>query len=113
MLWNQLNKETREHHIACVELFYRLHCLAPSANICEDIICQALLDRDKVSPACPGAPPALWDWPSPSQISCCSLLCIFTPVVVVFSQTLTGSVRVFTIPWDLFSMGLGLDLSPG
>uniref|UniRef100_U3K758 DOP1 leucine zipper like protein B n=2 Tax=Ficedula albicollis TaxID=59894 RepID=U3K758_FICAL len=47
VLWNQLNKETREHHIACVELFYRLHCLAPSANICEDIICQALLDRDK------------------------------------------------------------------
>ncbi|XP_063249288.1 protein dopey-2 [Prinia subflava] len=47
VLWNQLNKETREHHIACVELFYRLHCLAPSANICEDIICQALLHRDK------------------------------------------------------------------
>ncbi|NXU91370.1 DOP2 protein, partial [Xiphorhynchus elegans] len=47
VLWNQLNKETREHHIACVELFYRLHCLAPSANICEDIICHALLDRDK------------------------------------------------------------------
>ncbi|NXP05307.1 DOP2 protein, partial [Thinocorus orbignyianus] len=47
VLWNQLNKEKREHHIACVELFYRLHCLAPSANICEDIICHALLDRDK------------------------------------------------------------------
>ncbi|XP_071609571.1 protein DOP1B isoform X4 [Heliangelus exortis] len=47
VLWNQLNKETREHHIACVELFYRLHCLAPSANICEDIICHALLDHDK------------------------------------------------------------------
>ncbi|KFV71290.1 Protein dopey-2 [Dryobates pubescens] len=47
VLWDQLNKETREHHIACVELFYRLHCLAPSANICEDIICHALLDRDK------------------------------------------------------------------
>uniref|UniRef100_A0A8C5T458 DOP2 protein n=1 Tax=Malurus cyaneus samueli TaxID=2593467 RepID=A0A8C5T458_9PASS len=45
--FGNLNKETREHHIACVELFYRLHCLAPSANICEDIICQALLDRDK------------------------------------------------------------------
>lgn len=51
MLWNQLNKETREHHVACVELFYRLHCLAPSANICEDIICHALLDPDKVSPS--------------------------------------------------------------
>uniref|UniRef100_A0A8B9BPL4 DOP1 leucine zipper like protein B n=1 Tax=Anser brachyrhynchus TaxID=132585 RepID=A0A8B9BPL4_9AVES len=47
VLWNQLNKETREHHIACVELFYRLHCLAPSANICEDIICHSLLDHDK------------------------------------------------------------------
>ncbi|NXK86473.1 DOP2 protein, partial [Formicarius rufipectus] len=47
VLWNQLNKDTREHHIPCVELFYRLHCLAPSANICEDIICHALLDRDK------------------------------------------------------------------
>nr|XP_003464024.1 protein dopey-2 [Cavia porcellus] len=47
VLWNQLNKETREHHVACVELFYRLHCLAPSANICEDIICHALLDPDK------------------------------------------------------------------
>ncbi|XP_075767752.1 protein DOP1B isoform X2 [Pelodiscus sinensis] len=47
VLWNQLNKETREHHITCVELFYRLHCLAPSANICEDIICHSLLDHDK------------------------------------------------------------------
>lgn len=46
-LWNQLNKETREHHITCVELFFRLHCLAPTANICEDIICHALLDPDK------------------------------------------------------------------
>ncbi|KAG8136534.1 putative Dopey family member 2 protein [Naja naja] len=46
-LWNQLNKETQEHHNTCVELFYRLHCLAPSANICEDIICHALLDHDK------------------------------------------------------------------
>ncbi|XP_068126561.1 protein dopey-2 isoform X2 [Hyperolius riggenbachi] len=48
VLWNQLNIETREHHITCVELFYRLHCLAPSANICEEIICQTLLDNDKV-----------------------------------------------------------------
>uniref|UniRef100_A0A2K5N507 DOP1 leucine zipper like protein B n=1 Tax=Cercocebus atys TaxID=9531 RepID=A0A2K5N507_CERAT len=47
VLWNQLNKETREHHVTCVELFYRLHCLAPTANICEDIICHALLDPDK------------------------------------------------------------------
>ncbi|XP_040279050.1 protein dopey-2 isoform X1 [Bufo bufo] len=48
VLWNQLNMETREHHITCVELFYRLHCLAPSANICEEIICQTLLNYDKV-----------------------------------------------------------------
>ncbi|XP_045396593.1 protein dopey-2 isoform X2 [Lemur catta] len=47
VLWNQLNKETREHHVTCVELFYRLHCLAPTANICEDIICHTLLDPDK------------------------------------------------------------------
>ncbi|XP_036098270.1 protein dopey-2 isoform X2 [Molossus molossus] len=47
VLWNQLNKETREHHVTCVELFYRLHCLAPTASICEDIICHALLDPDK------------------------------------------------------------------
>uniref|UniRef100_A0A2K5DRV8 DOP1 leucine zipper like protein B n=1 Tax=Aotus nancymaae TaxID=37293 RepID=A0A2K5DRV8_AOTNA len=47
VLWNQLNKETREHHVTSVELFYRLHCLAPMANICEDIICHALLDPDK------------------------------------------------------------------
>ncbi|KAM5281512.1 protein DOP1B isoform 2-T2 [Ctenodactylus gundi] len=47
VLWTQLNKETREHHVACVELFYRLHCLAPAASICEDVICHALLDPDK------------------------------------------------------------------
>ncbi|XP_043927484.1 protein dopey-2 [Protopterus annectens] len=47
VLWNQLNKERREHHVICVELFFKLHCLAPSANICEDIICQSLLHRDK------------------------------------------------------------------
>ncbi|XP_074156698.1 protein DOP1B isoform X2 [Sminthopsis crassicaudata] len=47
VLWNQLNKDTQEHHIACVELFYRLHCLAPSTNICEDIICHSLLEPDK------------------------------------------------------------------
>uniref|UniRef100_A0A4W3K3C2 DOP1 leucine zipper like protein B n=1 Tax=Callorhinchus milii TaxID=7868 RepID=A0A4W3K3C2_CALMI len=49
VLWNQLNKESREHHVTCVELFYKLHCLAPSANICEDIICQSLLHRDKAT----------------------------------------------------------------
>ncbi|XP_037344081.2 protein dopey-2 [Pungitius pungitius] len=47
VLWNQLDTERREQHTSCVELFYRLHCLAPSASICEDIICQALLHKDK------------------------------------------------------------------
>ncbi|XP_051938697.1 protein dopey-2 [Hippocampus zosterae] len=47
VLWSQLDTERREQHTACVELFYRLHCLAPSATICEDIICQALLHKDK------------------------------------------------------------------
>ncbi|XP_036896509.1 protein dopey-2 isoform X1 [Sturnira hondurensis] len=47
VLWSQLNEETREHHVPCVDLFYRLHCLAPTASVCEDIICHALLDPDK------------------------------------------------------------------
>nr|XP_046260051.1 protein dopey-2 isoform X2 [Scatophagus argus] len=47
VLWNQLDTERREQHISCVELFYRLHCLAPSVSICEDIICQAILHKDK------------------------------------------------------------------
>ncbi|KAM8855893.1 protein DOP1B isoform 2-T2 [Spinachia spinachia] len=47
VLWSQLDTERREQHTSCVELFYRLHCLAPSASICEDIICQALLHKDK------------------------------------------------------------------
>ncbi|XP_017325079.2 protein dopey-2 isoform X2 [Ictalurus punctatus] len=48
VLWAQLDTERKEQHISCVELFYRLHCLAPSPAICEDIICMALLSRDKV-----------------------------------------------------------------
>uniref|UniRef100_A0A1A7XN10 Dopey family member 2 n=1 Tax=Iconisemion striatum TaxID=60296 RepID=A0A1A7XN10_9TELE len=47
VLWAQLDTEQREQHVSCVDLFYRLHCLAPSASICEDIICQALLHKDK------------------------------------------------------------------
>ncbi|KAM9851340.1 protein DOP1B [Aulostomus maculatus] len=47
VLWGQLDTERKEQHTSCVELFYRLHCLAPSASICEDIICQALLHKDK------------------------------------------------------------------
>ncbi|XP_076857747.1 protein DOP1B isoform X2 [Brachyhypopomus gauderio] len=48
VLWAQLDTEHRELHVSCVDLFYRLHCLAPSAHICEDIVCMALLSRDKV-----------------------------------------------------------------
>lgn len=48
VLWSQLDMDRREQHISCVELFYRLHCLAPTASICEEIICQALLHKDKV-----------------------------------------------------------------
>jgi len=48
VLWSQLDTERKEQHISCVDLFYRLHCLTPSASICEDIICQALLHKDKV-----------------------------------------------------------------
>ncbi|XP_038162700.1 protein dopey-2 isoform X2 [Cyprinodon tularosa] len=47
VLWSQLDTEQREQHVSCVDLFYRLHCLAPSASVCEDIICQALLHKDK------------------------------------------------------------------
>lgn len=48
VLWAQIDSERREQHVSGVELFYRLHCLAPSTAICEDIICMALLNRDKV-----------------------------------------------------------------
>ncbi|KAL4657008.1 protein dopey-2 isoform X2 [Arapaima gigas] len=47
VLWGQLDSERGELHVTCVELFYRLHCLAPSASICEDIICLALQHQDK------------------------------------------------------------------
>lgn len=47
VLWTQLDTERKEQHISCVELFFRLHCLAPSPSICEDIICQALMHKDK------------------------------------------------------------------
>lgn len=47
VLWNQLDTERKEQHISCVELFFRLYCLAPSPSICEDIICLALMHKDK------------------------------------------------------------------
>lgn len=60
VLWGQLDTERREQHISCVELFYRLHCLAPSSSICEDIICQALLHKDKVAECTPNSPKTFW-----------------------------------------------------
>ncbi|XP_063069952.1 protein dopey-2 isoform X2 [Engraulis encrasicolus] len=47
VLWCQLDSERPDHHLSCVELFYRLHCLAPSPRTCEDIICLGLLHPDK------------------------------------------------------------------
>ncbi|XP_036396715.1 protein dopey-2-like [Megalops cyprinoides] len=47
ILWGQLDTEHQEHHTTCVELFCRLHGLAPSPAICEDVICQELLHGDK------------------------------------------------------------------
>ncbi|KAG5283847.1 hypothetical protein AALO_G00046800 [Alosa alosa] len=47
VLWCELDSEWREHHLSCVELFYQLHCLAPSPHVCEDIICLGLLHTDK------------------------------------------------------------------
>ncbi|XP_048879071.1 protein dopey-2 isoform X1 [Brienomyrus brachyistius] len=47
VLWAQLDSEQGELHVSCVELFYRLHCLAPSASVCEDIVCLALQHREK------------------------------------------------------------------
>ncbi|XP_018614544.2 protein dopey-2 isoform X2 [Scleropages formosus] len=48
VLWGQLDSERGELHVTCVELFYRLHCLAPTASVCEDIVCLALQHREKV-----------------------------------------------------------------
>ncbi|XP_077584643.1 protein DOP1B [Stigmatopora nigra] len=47
VLWNQLDRERSEQHAASVELFYRLHRLAPSPDICEDVICRALTHHEK------------------------------------------------------------------
>ncbi|KAJ8252976.1 hypothetical protein GJAV_G00207790 [Gymnothorax javanicus] len=47
MLWQQLDTEQKELHVPSVDLLYRLHCLAPSANVCEGIICQELMHKDK------------------------------------------------------------------
>ncbi|XP_054596555.1 protein DOP1A isoform X2 [Nothobranchius furzeri] len=47
ILWNQLSEGTPQHHQRSVELFYQLHNLVPSSSICEDVISQHLMHRDK------------------------------------------------------------------
>uniref|UniRef100_A0A672QY24 DOP1 leucine zipper like protein A n=1 Tax=Sinocyclocheilus grahami TaxID=75366 RepID=A0A672QY24_SINGR len=47
ILWDQLGEETPQHHKRSVELFYQLHNLAPSPSICEDVISQQLMHRDR------------------------------------------------------------------
>lgn len=49
ILWGQLSEGTPQHHQRSVELFYQLHNLVPSSSICEDVISQQLMHRDKVS----------------------------------------------------------------
>ncbi|KAK1171168.1 protein dopey-1-like isoform X2 [Acipenser oxyrinchus oxyrinchus] len=46
-LWDQLGEGTPQHHQRSVELFYQLHNLVPSSSICEDVISQQLIHRDK------------------------------------------------------------------
>nr|XP_055066452.1 protein dopey-1 isoform X3 [Misgurnus anguillicaudatus] len=47
ILWDQLGEATPQHHKRSVELFYQIHNLAPSPGICEDVISQQLMHRDK------------------------------------------------------------------
>lgn len=47
ILWDQLSEATPQHHQRSVELFYQLHNLVPSSSICEDVISQQLMHRDK------------------------------------------------------------------
>ncbi|MBN3318093.1 DOP1 protein, partial [Atractosteus spatula] len=46
-LWDQLGEGTPQYHQRSVELFYQLHNLVPSSSICEDVISQQLMHRDK------------------------------------------------------------------
>ncbi|XP_067845265.1 protein dopey-1 isoform X2 [Heptranchias perlo] len=46
-LWNQLGEKTPQYYQKSVELFYQLHNLVPSSSICEDVISQQLLHKDK------------------------------------------------------------------
>ncbi|XP_053529723.1 protein dopey-1 isoform X3 [Ictalurus punctatus] len=47
LLWDQLGEVTPQHHQRSVELFYQLHNLVPSSSICEDVISNQLMHRDK------------------------------------------------------------------
>ncbi|XP_062843400.1 protein dopey-1 isoform X2 [Trichomycterus rosablanca] len=47
LLWDQLGVATPQHHQRSVELFYQLHNLVPSSSICEDVISNQLMHRDK------------------------------------------------------------------
>ncbi|XP_030639951.1 protein dopey-1 [Chanos chanos] len=47
ILWERLGERTPQHHQRSVELFYQLHNLVPSSSICEDVISQQLMHRDK------------------------------------------------------------------
>uniref|UniRef100_A0A3B3BGG5 DOP1 leucine zipper like protein A n=1 Tax=Oryzias melastigma TaxID=30732 RepID=A0A3B3BGG5_ORYME len=47
ILWHQLSEGTPQHHQRSVELFYQLHNLVPSSSICEDVISQQLMHKDK------------------------------------------------------------------
>ncbi|XP_058274777.1 protein dopey-1 isoform X2 [Hemibagrus wyckioides] len=47
LLWDQLGEATPQHHQRSVELFYQLHNLVPSSSICEDVISNQLMHRDK------------------------------------------------------------------
>ncbi|XP_072437220.1 protein DOP1A isoform X3 [Chiloscyllium punctatum] len=47
ILWNQLGDKTPQYYQRGVELFYQLHNLVPSSSICEDVISQQLLHKDK------------------------------------------------------------------
>ncbi|TSN21186.1 Protein dopey-1 [Bagarius yarrelli] len=47
LLWDHLGESTPQHHQRSVELFYQLHNLVPSSSICEDVISNQLMHRDK------------------------------------------------------------------
>uniref|UniRef100_A0AAY5EM57 Dopey N-terminal domain-containing protein n=1 Tax=Electrophorus electricus TaxID=8005 RepID=A0AAY5EM57_ELEEL len=47
ILWEQLGESSPQHQQRSVELFYQLHNLVPSSSICEDVISQQLMHRDK------------------------------------------------------------------